>query len=186
MRFQSYINEGKYKNFHAIIMLCDDIYVNEMTDKTFNTIKSAGGKLGLKVAKSNTLFGLLKSAGKDVDEIVRLAALYMITDITDNKSRQDIVKDAKSILKKVNIKNLMTFLFQVDKLSLGITSHLRHIMMSIFGVEITTYNYYKQDIDYLKSEINNIKQVLKRMGNTENELKLLKNLENSIMSLSLT
>lgn len=184
MRFQSFINEEKYKNFTAIVVLCDDVYVNEMTDKTFNTIKSAGSKLGLRVAKSNTLFGLLKNAGKDVDELVRLAALYMITDITDSKSRQDIVKDAKTIIKKVNRKNLMSFLMQLDKLTLGITSHIRHIIQSIFGVEITTYNYYKQDLDYLKTEINNIRYVLKKMGNTEKELKLLKNLENSIMDLS--
>jgi hypothetical protein len=108
----------------------------------------------------------------------------MITDITDSKSRQDIVKDAKTIIKKVNRKNLMSFLMQLDKLTLGITSHIRHIIQSVFGVEITTYNYYKQDLDYLKTEINNIRYVLKKMGNTEKELNLLKNLEDSIMNLS--
>lgn len=180
MRFQNYLKENDFKYFSDLLMVGETLELNEMSKDTFNKLKTVGNKLGLRVVKSNTLAGLLKRAGKGVDDLFRYAVLYLYTDISDKESRKDIVKDAKKIIKQINMQNLMSFLIQMDKLTIGITAQIRHIIQSIFGIEITTYNNWENDVKYLLNAIDRMKKVLKNMDNTNDEIEIINQLEISI------
>jgi len=180
MRFEQYINEKSYNNFHGLLLVCDATNLNESDDKVFKVIKSAGDKLGLRVVRSNTLVGLFKVYSKDFKLLVQYAAEYLLTDIKDSKSRSDIVKKAKKISNKINRKDMLSFLMQFDKLTLGITSHIRHIFQSVFGIQIDSYNNWLDNYNYILSEIDKIRAVLKKMGNSDKELKILDQFEKNI------
>lgn len=181
MKFKNYLQKNEIIVDYLILM--EGKQLNEMSNDTFETIKKVGKKLGVRIKKSDTVFTYLKKFGRGVDDLIRLSSLYLITDITDSKSRKDIVQDAKNILKGMNKKEIAAFIFQLDKATVGITAHLRHIMQSIFGLEVATYNNWMEDIDYIKKELRHIKTVLKRMGNSEKELKMAEKFEKMILNM---
>lgn len=177
MRLEEYIKVNEFRYLSEIITLGEVMGLDETSEPTYKAIKSVGEKLGLKVLKSDSLFDYLKRAGKLIDDLVRLASIYLLTDIRNKKIKSEIVRDARKIIKKIDKKELMAFLMQLDRSTLGITAHLRHITMSIFGVEITTYNRWLKDVDYLKSEIKNLKAALNRLEGVEDEKEVLKHFE---------
>ena len=185
MRLKEYIKDNKFRYLAELISLGEVLELNETSDQTLKALRSVGDKLGLKVVRSDSLFDYLKRAGKATDDLVRLASLYLLTDISNSKFKSEIVRDAKKILKKLDKREIMAFIMQLDRSTLGITSHLRHITMSVFGVEITTYNHWLKNVDYLKNEIKNMKITLKGMQGTEDEIKALKYFENLVRSLEI-
>ena len=182
MRFQSYLKENDLSYFSNLLMVGETIELNEMSKDTFNKLKKVGSKLGLRIVKSNTLVDLLKKAGKGVDDIFRYAVLYLYTDVSDSESRRELVKDARKVVKHVNIQNLMSFLMQMDKLTIGLTAQIRHIIQSIFGIEITSYNNWEDDLKYLSDAMGRMRKVLNGMGDSNDEIKIINQLEISITS----
>ena len=170
-----------YKFLPQYLQLMSHMRLDE--GKMFDLIQSLGVKLGLKVKKSDSIFKYLKDFGKEVDDIIRLSSLYLITDITDSKSRKDIAKDIKNILKRTDKKEMAAFMLMLDKDTIGITSHFRHLMHSLFGIEVSVYHKWLDDIEYMKKELRQIRIVLKRMGGTEKELSALKQFENIILNM---
>lgn len=183
MRFDNYLNE--YNLIPQYILLFEDIGLNEIkvTDPIFTDLKNLGKKVGIRLKRSDSIFTYLKDAGKKAQDLIRFASLYLLTDITDNKSRGELVSDAKRTMKNMDKKEMIAFMFQLDKATVGITAHLRHVMQSIFGLEVATYNKWLNDVDYLKKEIRHIKTVLKRMGDKEKELEVVKKLENMVFAM---
>lgn len=184
MRFNEYLTTDEYINNFINIYCLSNNELNEMSTETFNVIKKVGDKLGVRVKKSESIFTYLKRAGKNLNDLFRLSCLYLLTDITDNKSRDLIVKDAKEIINKIDRKELVAFLLQIDKASFGLTAHIRHIFQSVFGLEIATYNKWLEDREYIEKELRHIKSIMKKMGldNTK-EMDLLLKFQNGIEDL---
>lgn len=180
MRLNNYIeNNTEYPSFEGWLYLLQNNRVDEVSDKTFEVMERLGKRMGFKIKKSNTLFDYLRQAGGKFETILRLASLYLLTDISAGEERKEIAQDIKNEIKKVNKKDLMAFFMQLDKALLGFTSIPRHVLMSILGIEITTYNRWMDDVDYIDKETRHIKKVLKRMPGTDKELELIKKFEKS-------
>ena len=178
MRLQAYINEDNILSEY--IGLGELLRLDEMSGDTFEKLKSAGKKMGFRIKKSKSLVDYFKGAGRGTEDLLRYATLFMMTDVRDNESRKELIKDAKNVFKSINKKDVTAMLMQLDKASIGLTAHIRHIIQSVFGIEIATINYWYEDIEYIKKELRHVRKVLDRMGGTEKEIKALDTFEKAM------
>lgn len=171
----------KRKKFTTYIDINDNIIqdicelhnkLNEsvIPDVLFNNLKSVASKVGFKVKQSDSIWDYISSAEIEIQEIFNLLCLYVLAD-KENKS--SLKSDIKAAIKKVNTKRFTAFVLMLDKMSFGLTSILRHILMAVFGIEITTYNKWDSDITYILAHLDKIKKVLMRMNPTEEEIRAL-------------
>jgi len=181
-RFQSYIERNEFSIISEYITLMEYFQLDEMSPQTFINIKKAGEKLGLNVKKSKSLVDYLKGADKKIGELLRYSTMFLATDIGDNKTRKKIIGWMREALRSIDKRDVIGFLIQLDKVSFGLTSHIRHMFQSLFGVEVTTYNDWKSNYDYVENELRKIKEVLSKAGASEEEMKAVGNLENIIKS----
>jgi hypothetical protein len=181
MKFDRFLKEDYLPNFTEYLILCER--TTPLPDETFLALKSAGKKLGVRVKKSDTVWDYLKRAGKGLNDLMRSVAIYMSTDIGNTDLKKKLVNDMKKKIRKVDRKEIAAFLIQLDKASIGITSHIRHILQSILGVEVATYNRWIEDFEYMEKELRHVRKVLKRVGASEKEIAALNNFENMIMNL---
>lgn len=182
MRLSNHMKNEEFPGFREFLSIYLYIQpVNELSDETFQTVKKLGEKLGFKVQKSDSLFDYLKRAGKGVNDLFRTAAIYSMTDLTNKKFRKQLEADAKKTLNKLNKKEVVAFLMQLDRGTIGLTAHIRHILMSFFGIEFATYNRWVDDLQYLQQEVKMIKKKLNQMGlgNSE-EMKIIQKFENMV------
>ncbi len=180
MKLEKHLKEHNYPNFEFLCFVAtlNDSEMNEaVSKKTFGLLAKAADKLGMRLKRSDTLFDYLKGAGRGVQDLLRTATLYLLTDIKDKKSRKILVHDAKKIIAKADKKEIAGFLLQIDRATLGITSHLRHLFMSVFGIEIAAYNKFLPDSDYIKKELHHVRQILRKRGLEQKEIGVLKDLE---------
>lgn len=156
-----------------------------MSDESFQAIKRLGDKLGIKISKSHTLFSLIKKFGKDVGQVLGLATKYHFANITGNREKATEIKQKlDKAMTKTTKKDVMSFFMQLDKNLLSLTSIPRHILQSFFGIEISTYNRWVDDKDYIITSLNKVLSVLEKMGtNTKKEEQLVKQLINSIKEM---
>ena len=174
MRLQRYITKDNV----SIQLLLECMYfigtdnINEMSDKTLAAIENIAKKFGLKVKRSDSLFTYLKDAGKVFDNICRMAALYVYTDVTDTKTRKMLAQMAKKEIKDINKHKVAAFALQLERSTIGITGIFRHFVQGVLGVEVGAYTNWIDDISYFEKEMVNAGIVLKRMG-AEKELKAL-------------
>lgn len=147
-------------------------------DKAFDTLKKMAAKVGIRVQHSNSVFDYLSKAETSVVELFDLICLYIIS----NKEEKSVLKSkVSSSLKKIDKQTLMTFFMDMDKVSFGLTSLVRHILSVIFGVNITTYDTWHTNIDYILGSIEKIYQVMLKMGFTEEEKQTLFSFRASII-----
>ena len=168
----------------CIIFLYDD-NLNEMSDESFMALKKLGDKMGFKVSKSHSLFSLLKKFSKDVGNVIGLATKYHFATLTGNSAKASEIKQKlDKSLTKTTKKDVMSFFLQLDKNLLSLTSIPRHILQSFFGVEISTYNQWKSEKDYIIMSLEKVNQVLSKMdSDTREEQKILNQLMNSIKTM---
>lgn len=185
MKFKNHIKTQEYiENLITIYSISENNNINEMSKRTIETIKRLGKKFGVRIKPSESIFTYLKKAGKGFDDLFRLTSLYLLTDVTDNKTRKELVQDAKNVLKNIDKKELIAFLLQIDKLSFGLTSHFRHFFQSALGLEIATYNNWIKDKEYIEKELRHIKKVMQRMGlENSKEMDILLKFQNSIETI---
>jgi hypothetical protein len=181
MRLQKYINESN--PLEDYLVLCESLQLNEMTDSTFSKLKQAGKKMGFNVKKSKSLVDYFKGINTGVEDLLRYAALFMLTDVRDNASRKELTQDAKKVFKRIKKKDVTNMLLQIDKNTIGVSSHIRHIFQSAFGIEVTSYTNWLKDAEYLQNSLNDMEVTLKQMGDTEEELKALSRFEKSLQGL---
>jgi hypothetical protein len=179
-RFENYLNTNFLRDY---LILCESLELNEMTDDTFHKLKKAGKKMGFNIKKSKSLVDYFKSVSTGAEDLLRYAALFMLTDIKDNASRKELTQDAKKVFKRINRKDVTNMLIQMDKSTVGVSSHVRHIFQSAFGIEIASYTNWVKDAEYIGNTLKDIRITLKRMGDTEDELKALNRFEQSLQSL---
>ena len=182
MRFENYLND-KSSFFQDYLVLCESLELNEMADDTFYKLKQAGKKMGFNVKKSKSLVSYFKNINTGAEDLLRYAALFMLTDIKDNASRKELTQDAKKVFKRINKKDVTNMLLQIDKSTVGVSSHIRHIFQSAFGIEVTSYTNWLKDAEYISNTLKELKITLKRMGDTEEELKALDKFERSLQGL---
>jgi hypothetical protein len=183
MKFDKHLKEHNYPNFEFLCFVAtlNDNVINEaVSQKTFDFLAKAADKLGMRLKRSDTLFDYLKGAGRGIQDLVRTASLYMLTDIGDKKSRQILVRDAKRIIARADKKEIAGFLLQIDRATLGITAHLRHLLMSAFGIEIATYNKWLPDSDYIKKELHHVREIMRKRGLSKEQIQVLKDLEKQL------
>jgi hypothetical protein len=183
MRLKEY-SELPVKNFSDFLAIYSYIQpINELSDESFNTVKKLGKKLGFKVKRSDSLFKYLKRAGKGINDLFRTAVIFGMTDVTNKKLQKKLIGDAKKTLGSMDKKEVTAFLMQLDRGTIGITAHIRHILMSFFGVEIATYNQWKSDIEYLEHEAEKIQKKLQKMGlDNSQEMELVQKFKNLVTS----
>lgn len=181
MRLLHHLQQNNVLESHLV--LCESLEMNEMSNETLKKLKLLGKKMGFKVKPSKSLIDYMKQAEGGLEDLLRYATLYMMTDVKDKQSRKELVGDAKKVLKGIEKRDLAGFLMQLDKVSLGLSSHIRHIFQSVFGIEITTINNWLDDAKYLEKELRHIRRVLNRMDNTEGELRALDKFEGSLKDI---
>jgi len=183
MKFERYKREHDYPNFELLCFIAtlNDSVINEVvSQKTFDVLQKAATKLGFRLKRSDSIFDYLKGMGKGIQDLTRTAALYLMTDIKDKKSRRLLVHDAKKIIGRADKKEITGFLLQLDRASIGLTAHLRHIFMSIFGLEVATWNRWLPDSEYIEKELHHVRQVLRKRGMDPEDILMLKDIETKL------
>lgn len=140
-------------------------------------LKAGAEKLGLRIKTSETIWSYMKKGGTWFTDMVRLISLYMLTDVSDSKTRKLIRGYAKQMLKQIDKKSVVDFLLQLDKAGFGITSHFRHILQSLFGIELTTYHKWLDDPTYISKELEKIKAVAQKGKVSSKFTKVIDDLE---------
>jgi len=179
-RLENYLNPNPLE---AYLNLCESLRLDELKNDTFMKLKAAGKKMGFNVKKSKSLVDYFKNINTGVEDLLRYAALFMLTDIKDNASRKELTKDARDVFKRINKKDVTNMLMQIDKNTIGVSSHIRHIFQSAFGIELSTYTNWLKDAEYLNNTLKDIQITLKRMGDTGEELKALDRFQQSLQGL---
>lgn len=167
MRFQKHINENEF-NILGFIYLTDE--VNEMADETFQKIQKLGHKMGLKVRKSKTFQNQMAKAGTGVLQLMKLVFHYAAhADIMDKVALKKVEGDIKSQFSKVKKEDVISFIVNLDKTFLGITSIPRHVLQNLLGITVTSYDNWATNQDYVEKNMQKIISVLHDMGDTEDE-----------------
>lgn len=167
MRFQSYLNEETF-NILGFVYLTDE--VNEASDEFILKLQKMGQKYGIKVRKTKTFQELMAGAGKGVLHLMKLVTDYAVSaDILDPTPRKKLEADIKAQFAGMKKEDVVAFIVNLDKSFLGITAIPRHIIQNILGIEITSYNNWQSNMDYVEKNVPKIISVLHIMGDHENE-----------------
>jgi hypothetical protein len=187
MKFDEYLKEEYFTFLGEYVTICEAVMLSEMSNKTFEEIRQAAKKLGLRVNRSDSIFDFLKDVGKTTADFFRSAVLYASTDITDKKTKQGFVSDMKVSLGRINKKEMTAFLLILDKSTLGLTSHIRHILQGLFGIEVTgyyqMYQQHKQNIVNMRRELKTLKTHMTSRDATPDDMKILAHFKNLIDNL---
>jgi len=176
MRFERYINEDF--NVLGYVFMFDN--VNEVSDEFLVKLQKLGHKMGLKVRKSRTFQEQLKRAGKGVLELMKLVFDYSIhADVMDKEARQKLEADMKTQFSKVKKEDVISFIVNIDKTFLGVTSIPRHVLQNVLGITITSYDNWESNKSYIEKNMRKIITVLGDMGDEE-DLKLAKRIYNNV------
>ena len=167
MRFQKHINEHDYSAL-AFFQIFEDL--NEASDSFILKMQKLGHKYGIKVRKTKTFQLEMAKAGKGVLELMKLVADYAVhADILDPEPRKKLEADIKSQFSGMKKEDVIAFVVNLDKTFLGITAIPRHILQNLLGIEITSYNNWQSNAEYVEKNIPKIISVLHVMGDKENE-----------------
>jgi len=186
MRLNSFMNEEieEFPAFTGLLFFAEGaLGLNEVSDETIQSLKKLGAKVGVRVKKTDSIFTYLKRAGRGMENLLRYASMFMMTDVTDNKTRKKIMQDIKKETKKVDKKAMMDFFMQIDKGLLHFTSIPRHVLMSLFGIEVTTFHKWMEDREYIEKETRHIRKLLQKMEGADKELALLDRFEKSLLKM---
>ena len=187
MKFNEYLKEEDSIYVTEYVTICEAAMLSEMSNKTFEEIRQAAKRLGLRVNRSDSIFDFLKDVGKTTSDFFRSAVLYASTDMTDKKTKQGFVNDMKSSLSRINKREMTAFLLVLDKSTLGLTSHIRHILQGLFGIEVTgyfqMYQQHQQNIINMRRELKTLKTHMASRDATPEDMKILSHFKNLIDNL---
>lgn len=149
-----------------------------LPDFIFKNIKDVGSKIGLNVKRSDTFFDYIADAEREIQELFNLICLYILA---TPQNKVELKAEIKTNLKKINHQRLMAFLLMMDKMTFGLTSLIRHVLMGVFGLEISTYNKWSSDITYILSHLDKVKDVLMKLSPTSDEVTAFNHLYDVIL-----
>jgi len=183
MRFDEYIKDD-FTYLSEFVTICEAAMLSEMSNKKFEEIRLAAKKLGLRVNRSDSIFDFLKDVGNVTSDFFRSAVLYASTDLSDKKTKGIFKADMKSALSRITKKEMSAFLLTLDKSTIGITSHVRHIMQGLFGIEVTgyyqLYQQHKQNIINMRRELKVLRTHMNKRGADPQDMKIVSHFENLI------
>jgi len=187
MKFDKYIKPIKFTYLTEYVTICEAAMLSEMSNEKFEEIRLAAKKLGIKVNRSDSIFDFLKDIGSTTSDFFRAAVLYASTDMSDKKTKQVFVSDMKSALSRITKKEMVAFLLVLDKSTLGITSHVRHILQGLFGIEVTGYyqlfQQHQQNIINMRKELKTLKSHMSNRNANPDDMKIVSHFENLIDNL---
>lgn len=167
----------------TFIGILNDSKLDEMSipENLFNSLKRIGEKIGVNVKRSDTIFDYISRAEGGLVDLYTYASLYFLS--SDNKQKEELKQDMKNILKNFNVKEITAFLMQLDRATFGITAHVRHILMSLFGIEIATYNKIHTDVELIQKEIQKVRMLLDKIKAEPKVISALDNFQFLLMSI---
>lgn len=179
MRFNNYIKEDYTLGFYQIFG------TNEISDELFVKLQKLGHKMGVKVRKSKTFQDQIKKAGTGVLHLMKLVADYSVhADVLDPAPRKKLESDIKSQFSKVRKEDVVSFIVNLDKSFLGLTSIPRHVLQNLLGITITSYDNWQSGVDYVKTNMEKIVSVLDDMGDEE-DVRLAKRIYKNVVGVEL-
>lgn len=165
MRFEKHLKED-FTNILGYAYLCGEL--NEVSDTFLLKLQSLGQKVGIKVRKSKTFQDQMKNAGKGVLHLMKLVAEYSVhADVMDSVARKKLEQDMKTQFSKVRREDVVSFIVNLDKSFLGLTSIPRHVLQNVLGITITTFDNWQTDQDYVEKTMPKVIAVLKKIGDDE-------------------
>jgi len=169
MRFEQYLNEES-TNVLGYVFLSNEL--NEVVSDSFLfKLQALGQKMGLKVRKSRTFQQQLSNAGSGVLDLMKIVFEYSVhADIFDTSARKKLEQEIKDKYSKVRKEDVISFIVNIDKTFLGITSIPRHILQNILGITITSYDNWQTNNDYVSLNMEKIIMVLDDMKDEENAI----------------
>lgn len=172
------INDNIFEDMATIIEFG---MVSEMAvpDPVYQNIKKVGKKIGFKIKRSDTMFDYLARAEREIVDVFNLLCWYILA--TDKKQKEELKDEIKKALLQINRKRLIAFFVQMDKFTFGIMALVRRVVQNIFGIEITSYNTYVQDIEYIVDHLAKIKKVLWKLNPTPEEINAFNQLNDIIL-----
>lgn len=187
MRFDEYVKPIEFTYLTEYVTICEAVMLSEMSNQKFEEIRLAAKKLGLRINRSDSIFDFLKDVGTTTSDFFRAAVLYASTDMKDKKTKQGFVSDMKSSLSRINKKEMTAFLLILDKSTLGLTSHVRHILQGLFGIEVTgyyqLYQQHQQNIINMRRELKTLKSHMNNRGAGPDDMKIVAHFETMIDNL---
>ncbi len=183
MRLKHYLQNNDYPYFTALIGLLDRPGLNEMVvpENLFTSLKRIGEKIGINIKRSDTIFDYISRAEGGLVDLYTYASLYFLS--TNAKQKEELKQYMKDILSNFNVKEITAFLMQLDRATFGITAHVRHILMSLFGIEIATYNRIHTDIEIIQKEIQKVRDLLNKINAEPKVINALDNFQFLLMSI---
>jgi len=179
MKFKHYIIDKKVLEGFIIL---NQYNLNEMSDSNFDLLKSFGDKIGLRINKSNTIFSILSKFSKNITKVLVLTTKYQNASISDDNQRaNELRNEISGLLRQGSMrKEIISFFMQLDNATFSLLTIPRNILQSVFGLEITSYNDWLSDKDYILTSLNKIKKVLMNIPDNSKEMNMLNSLYISI------
>jgi len=187
MRFDEYVKPIEFTYLTEYVTICEAVMLSEMSNQKFEEIRLAAKRLGLRINRSDSIFDFLKDVGSTTSDFFRAAVLYASTDMKDKKTKQGFVSDMKSSLSRINKKEMTAFLLILDKSTLGLTSHVRHILQGLFGIEVTgyyqLYQQHQQNIINMRRELKTLRDHMSKRNAGPEDMKIVSHFEMLIDNL---
>lgn len=167
MRFKQYLTEEEFNILGCYMMI--DSLDESVSDETFIKLQTLGQKFGVKVRRSKTFQSVIKKTSIGVLHLMKLVLDYSIhADIMDRDVRLKLESNIKAQFSKVKQEDVISFIVNIDKTFLGITSIPRHVMQNILGITITTYDNWVSNQEYVLKTLEKVMSVLDNMGDKDN------------------
>jgi len=184
MRLNNYLQNNEYPCISTIMAIMESSHINEMAvpDTVFNYLKTMGNKMGFNIKRSDTIFGYIGRMEENMVDLFTYATLYFFS--KDDTQKKELYGDMKEIIKRVDAREIASFMLRLDKATLGVSSHVKFVLMNLFGIEISTYNKVVSEIEWITKEIGKIKQALHKMNAKPEVFKSLENFEFALSNVS--
>lgn len=168
MKFDKYLNEDQLNE--------------QFLDQAFAKMKEYGAKAGIKVERTKSITQMLMDGGKGLQKFISILFHYSThADILDVDARKRLEADLKSEFRNVDEREVIAFLYALDKLSLGVTSAPRKFLETLVGVKMSAFNTYETDIEQLTTNLSNAEALLSKMGYKE-ESKYISNIISKVVT----
>lgn len=175
MRLNRYLNEDICNIFGDLYYIMNE---NVVTDKINHSLEVVANKFGLRIIKSKSLVSYISDAERGVVELFNLLCLYLIA---NKEGRSEIKSEIIQKLKSVNKRELTDFLVKMDTMFFGVTSLVRHLLEATFGINITSYEHWTSNVQYIISNLKKVRDVLIKMEANDEEMNAFDNLYDVIL-----